>query len=227
MARATAANLHWGGGFGPCPVPLALTLRGLRDVTQPDPVHDWDADAERLLAFAAGDASAAGDLVGTLAPAVLAQAYRMLGDQAEAEDVVQEALMRLWKIAPDWRRGEAKVSTWLYRVTANLCTDRLRKRRPVALDAISEPQDPARSVVQEMQNAQRHAALADGLAQLPDRQAQAVSLRHLEGLSNPEIAAIMDIGVEAVESLTARGKRALASLLAARKDELGYDNDGS
>ena len=58
---------------------------------------------------------------------------------------------------------------------------------------------------------------------LPDRQSQAVALRHLEGLGNPEIAEIMEISVEAVESLTARGKRALAKILAGRKTELGFE----
>ena len=66
-------------------------------------------------------------------------------------------------------------------------------------------------------------ALQEALDQLPDRQRQAVVLRHLEGLGNPEIAAILDISTEAVESLTARGKRALARLLAARREDLGYD----
>jgi len=134
--------------------------------------------------------------------------------------------MRLWKIAPEWRQGEAEVSTWLYRVVANLCTDRLRRRnRGVALDAIAEPEDSTPSVAERIQTTARHRALTDALGQLPERQAQAVALRHLEGLANPEIAEIMGIGVEAVESLTARGKRALAALLAGRKDELGYTDD--
>jgi len=60
------------------------------------------------------------------------------------------------------------------------------------------------------------------LAQLPERQRQAVVLRHIEGLSNPEIALALDIGVEAVESLTARGKRALAAALQGQKEALGY-----
>ena len=68
-------------------------------------------------------------------------------------------------------------------------------------------------------------ALSRALAELPDRQSQAVALRHLEGLGNPEIAAIMDITTEAVESLTARGKRALVAILAGRKAELGYEDD--
>ena len=71
----------------------------------------------------------------------------------------------------------------------------------------------------------RMAALEAALAGLPDRQRQAVVLRHLEGMTNPEIAAIMEIGVEAVESLTARGKRALSAILSGRKAALGYEDD--
>ena len=77
-----------------------------------------------------------------------------------------------------------------------------------------------------MIEADRMAALQAALDALPERQRQAVVLRHIEGLGNPEIAAVMDIGVEAVESLTARGKRALAALLAGQRGELGYEDDG-
>lgn len=182
-------------------------------------------DAALLVAYANGDPSAAQVLTARLLPRVLAQATRMLSDQAEAEDVAQDALMRLWKIAPDWRQDEAQVSTWLYRVVANLCTDRLRKRRGVPLDQIAEPADPQRGVEVQMQDTARLRALSDALAQLPDRQAQAVSLRHLQGMGNPEIAEIMDISVRSVESLTARGKRALTDNLQGRKAALGYDDD--
>lgn len=183
-------------------------------------------DEALLIAYANGDASAAALLAQRLAPRVLAQAARMLGERAEAEDVTQEALMRLWKIAPDWRQGEGQVGTWLYRVTANLCTDRLRRRRrQVALDAVDEPHDTSPPVATRMLDRARAQALQEALASLPERQAQAVALRHLEGLANPQIAAIMDISVEAVESLTARGKRALAALLAGRMAELGYQDD--
>ena len=71
----------------------------------------------------------------------------------------------------------------------------------------------------------RMLALQNALAQWPDRQRQGVVLRHIEGLTNPEIGQIMAIGVEAVESLTARGKRALSAILAGRKQDLGYDGD--
>ena len=192
---------------------------------QSDPFADIPDDA-LLLSYANGDGQAARVLTVRVLPRVLAQATRMLGNAAEAEDVAQDAMMRLWKIAPDWRQGEAQVTTWLYRVVANLCTDRLRKRRGgVSLDQVAEPADTAPSAAERMQTDARMTALSDALAQLPDRQAQAVALRHLEGRSNPDIAEIMDISVRSVESLTARGKRALADIMAGRKAELGYGDD--
>lgn len=191
------------------------------------PLGSWrDApDGAVLLAYANGDDEAARVLSERLLPRVLAQATRMLSDQAEAEDVAQDAMMRLWKIAPDWREGEAQVATWLYRVVANLCTDRLRRRRGVSLDLIAEPVDPQISAAARMQDNARLSALSDALADLPDRQAQAVSLRHLEGLSNTQIAEIMDVSIRSVESLTARGKRALADSLGHLKSALGYEDD--
>ncbi|EPX85438.1 RNA polymerase sigma factor [Salipiger mucosus] len=192
----------------------------------------YDAMSERteeelLAAYAAGEPAAARALTARLGPRLFGTAMRMLGDRAEAEDVAQEALLRLWRAAPGWREGEAKVSTWCYRVVTNLCIDRIRRRRgrQVGLDDVPEPPDPAPSAAQAMQSRARDAALQAALDALPERQKQAVVLRHLEGLSNPEIAGIMDIGVRAVESLTARGRKALEGLLLGRRAELGYDDD--
>ncbi|SLN37489.1 ECF RNA polymerase sigma factor SigE [Aquimixticola soesokkakensis] len=179
-------------------------------------------DEALLVAYGNGDGAAARALTMRLAPRVTGYANRLLKDRAEAEDVTQEAMLRLWKIAPDWRQGEAKVTTWLYRVVTNLCTDRLRRKRGSALEDIPEPEDDTPGVEQSMQNSARAQALEAALRLLPERQRQAVVLRHIEGLNNPEIAQVMDISVEAVESLTARGKRTLATALAARKEELGY-----
>lgn len=184
------------------------------------------SDEALLVAYGNGDREAARLLTARLAPPVLGFAARMLGgDRAEAEDVTQEAMLRLWKIAPDWRQGEAKVSTWLFRVASNLCTDRLRKRRSVDIDSVAEPEDDAPGAVAGLIEADRARALEGALAQLPDRQREAVVLRHLEGLTNPEIAEAMEISVEAVESLTARGKRTLAGILSGRREELGYGSD--
>ncbi|MCE5975180.1 RNA polymerase sigma factor [Sinirhodobacter sp. WL0062] len=185
-----------------------------------------DASDEALLVlYGNGDPTAARSLTLRMGPLAFRVALRMLGDRAEAEDLAQEAMLRLWKIAPEWRQGEAKVSTWLYRVVTNLATDRLRRRRGVGLDEAPEVADGAASALDRMIDEDRAAALQLALDQLPARQRQAVILRHLEGLSNPEIAAAMEIGVEAVESLTARGKRALAALLEGRREELGYGHD--
>lgn len=184
-------------------------------------------DEALLVLYANGDRVAARALTSRFTPRAFGLAYRLLGEAGEAEDVAQEALLRLWRIAPDWRSGEAKVSTWLYRVVTNLCTDRLRKRRRTgpSLDQIAEPQSDAPDVPDQMQDRARAAALQNALDKLPKRQKQAVVLRHIEGLTNPEIAEIMEISAQAVESLTARGKRALTDELGARRAELGYNDD--
>ena len=181
-----------------------------------------ELDDDTLIArFAQGDQSAARALSVRLLPGVLALSRRMLGDQMEAEDVAQEAMLRLWKIAPDWEPGRAKPSTWLYRVTSNLCTDRLRKRRAGSLEDVAEPMDETPSVVATLQTVERAEALNRAITSLPDRQREALHLRHFAEHSNIEIAKIMDTSVEAVESLLGRAKRALADRLLKHHDKLG------
>ncbi len=125
-----------------------------------DDLDQLDDDA-LLVLYANGDTSAARVLTARLAPVIQAHAYRLLRDATEAEDVAQDALMRLWRIAPQWRQGEAKVTTWLYRVTANLVTDRLRRRRggAVDLDAIPEPVDGTPGADDQLQDRARSNAL--------------------------------------------------------------------
>ena len=95
----------------------------------------------------------------------------------------------------------------------------------MGLDDIVEPESPEPRPEERLQQNARSDALQAALMRLPDRQRQAVVLRHIDGLANPEIAAILDIGVEAVESLTARGKRALKQALESQRDALGFDDD--
>lgn len=186
-----------------------------------DPLSD---DALMVL-FATGEAGAARVLTARILPRVLRHAQGVLGNRAEAEDVAQEVMMRLWRAAQDWQSdGPARPATWAYRVTANLAIDRLRVRaRMHPLEAAPEPADASATPAEEMDAATRRAALERALQSLPERQRQAVQLRHIEGLANPEIAQVLDISVEAVESLTARGKRALSAALAGQKEALGYD----
>lgn len=179
---------------------------------------DAGLDAALLARAARGEAAAARLLAARLSPRLLAVARRLLNDPAEAEDVTQEAFLRLWRIAPEWRTGEAAVATWLHRVAVNLCLDRLRRRgRWAALDDAPEPPDPAPAALDRLAAEDRAAALSAALAALPDRQRAAMTMRHFEEMANPEIAAALEVSVEAVESLLARGRRRLAAALAAHR----------
>ena len=181
-----------------------------------------DEDDDALIArFAAGDQSAARALASRHAPRVLALARRMLGDPAEAEDVAQEAMMRLWKTAPDWRPGEAQASTWLYRVASNLCIDLMRKRKRISGEEAPETADDSPGAHDRRAAADRSAALREAIDRLPERQRAAILMRHFAEMSNPEIGARLEVSVEAVESLLARGRRALAKDLSGRRDALG------
>ena len=183
------------------------------------------SDEELLSLYASGDQAAARALMLRHAPRVLSLARRLLKDPAEAEDVTQEAMLRLWKIAPDWRTGEAKVSTWLYRVGSNLCTDRLRKKRGVGLDEAHEIEDKTPNVEDQLIAADRGRALRQAMDRLPARQKLALTLRHFEEQSNPEIAEVLETSVEAVESLLSRAKRTLAADLSSNRSALGLAMD--
>ena len=130
--------------------------------------------------------------------------------------------LRLWRAAPDWEE-RAALGTWLYRVASNLCIDRLRRRRALTGVELPEIADEAPGAVRRLEADDRAAALQAALAGLPERQRLAIVLRHFEDRSNPEIAEALDLSVEAVESLLARGRRALAAALSGRRAELGYD----
>ena len=134
------------------------------------------SDDALLVLFANGDRQAAMALSHWLGPQIFAYGYRLLVDRSEAEDVAQEAMLRLWKMAPEWRPGEAKITTWLFRVVSNLCIDHKRRdnNRPVSLDAVADPPDAADSVEGSLQKQARSVALTAALLQLPDRQRQAV-----------------------------------------------------
>ena len=189
-------------------------------------LHEESADEDAILLarFASGDQSAARILTDRLLPGALRQAYRMLSDQAEAEDVAQDAMLRLWKQAENWRAGEAKASTWLYRVVHNLCIDRIRRRRPqVPVEDAPEPVDPDPGVLERMAQSETSASIARAIATLPERQRQALMLRHFEGWSNPEIGEELGCSVEAVESLLARARRQLAKLMTEEREALGHD----
>ena len=184
-----------------------------------------ETDNVLLVAFANGDRRAAQQLTERLLPKIYAHAYHRLGNIADAEDVTQEAFLKLWKFAPKWKQDRAQVSTWLYRVVSNLCKDRYRRASLENLGNAQEPIDGTQSAPDKIDEQYRQKALYDAMSMLHENQRLAVQLRHIDELTNPQIAEIMELSVEAVESLTARGKRKLIEILQTHKPELGY-NDG-
>ncbi len=161
----------------------------------------------------AGDRVAAQLLVARHADKLLAIARRMLGNGAEAEDAVQDTFLKLWTHAARWQPGGAKFETWLFRVAINACYDRLRKRCHVSLDEAPEPVDDAPCPEGALQNVELSKSLQAALDALPPRQRAAILLCHYEGCGNADAAGILGIGVEAVESLLSRGRRALRARL--------------
>jgi RNA polymerase sigma factor (sigma-70 family) len=145
-------------------------------------------------------------------------AWRMLGDGAEAEDVAQEALLRLWNGAPQWRGGGPGVAAWLTRVATNLCLDRLRKRVRLSDEAPPERADKAPLADAVIGAAQDRLAVIAALDLLPERQRAAVVLTYYEDLSNAEAAAMLEMNIKAFESLLLRARRALRTMLVETND---------
>jgi RNA polymerase sigma-70 factor (ECF subfamily) len=180
------------------------------------PTTDRERDALLMAQIAQGSATAYRDLSATYLDAVLNYCNRLVKNQADAEEITQEAFVRLWKAAPGWQ-PKATAKTWLFTVAHNLCLDRLRSARrntgntgELQDEAASDSVRPSRRLDQLQQaNAVRAA-----LEQLPDRQRHALLLSHYDGLSNAEIGDVLGVGVEAVESLLSRARRTLRTLLA-------------
>mgnify|MGYP001329633266 FL=1 len=180
-----------------------------------------DTDEALVERAGRGDRLAASKLVVRHTDRVFAASYRMLRDRAAAEDVTQETFLRLWKNAAKWRPQGARIETWLYRVAMNLCLDRLRRtKREAPEEAAPERADPALGADEAMEADERRRAVDAALAELPERQREAITLCHYQELSNIEAAEILGVSVEAIESLLARGRRALRDKLMSRRAEL-------
>jgi RNA polymerase sigma factor (sigma-70 family) len=173
-----------------------------------------DPDEDLVRRVGQGDPAAIQSMVARKLPRMLALARRMLGDPVEAEDVAQEALLRAWRQAPRWAPGKARFDTWLHRVALNLCYDRLRRRREIATDAPPDRPDEGAAPDRGLLAADVGRRVDAALARLPDRQREAIVLCHYQELTNIEAAALMEVSVEALESLLSRGRRALRMALA-------------
>lgn len=140
-------------------------------------------------------------------------AYRMIGDAAEAEDLAQEALLRLWRDAQRWQAGGSGSGAWLTRVIVNLCLDRLRRRRFSSDDEVPERADDTPLAPEAIDAERRRAATIAAIAALPDRQRAAIVLTYYEDMSNQMAAEAMEMNIKAFESLLLRARGALRTAL--------------
>jgi RNA polymerase sigma-70 factor (ECF subfamily) len=155
-------------------------------------------------AAARGDRVAFAELAARYLPRLERYALRILGDPDIAEDIAQEALIKLWQMADRYDPQKSKLSTWLHRLTHNACIDQLRKSsRWVSLDGISEE---LATDADGDDDAQR---VTTALLGLSERQRSALVLTYYQGLTNSEVGQVMGLSIRAVESLLVRARQSL------------------
>lgn len=138
---------------------------------------------------------------------------RICRNPADADELAQEAFLRVWREAARWQPDRVRFSTWLYRIARNLAIDRHRRHKETSvaeLPEVAADDEPAGALEREARRTRVRAAVAA----LPERQRTALVLCHFQGLSNQDAAAILEVSVDALESLLARARRTLKLALA-------------
>jgi RNA polymerase sigma-70 factor (ECF subfamily) len=177
----------------------------------------FDEDSELLDKLAIGDEAAFRMLVERHIDRAYAIALRIVGNAADAEDVVQDTMLKIWSHRGRWQHGRAKFSTWLYRVISNRCIDLRRKPRNENVETVPEVADGQPGAIEIIERNELNGMLELAMQRLPEQQRVAVIFSYHENMSNGEIAQVMDTTVAAVESLLKRGRQQLRQLL--RKHE--------
>ena len=176
------------------------------------------ADEKLLVRIAAGSQAALSELMARHGRGLRTFAARYLGHAADAEDVVQEVFVTVWKQAARFDPGKARASTWLYRITANRCIDQRRRRALRNFlgldDIVEEPAAPEADAETATGAKQELAIVRQGLSRLPERQRMALLLRAVGELDVGAIADVMGASAGSVEQLLVRGRRALRDHLA-------------
>ncbi len=174
-----------------------------------DAASSSEEDAVLLARVRDGDETAFATLVTNHYGNVYGLACRMLHDQSEAEDISQDVFLKVWNKPEAWNPDGARFSTWLYRVTANACIDRMRKKVPHPTDFIPETPDPAAGADTRLFEDQVSVKVDAAIANLPERQRLALVATYYQGLTNKEAAIVLGVTVDALESLLARARRKL------------------
>ncbi len=171
-------------------------------------------DEELVARATAGDVDSFNQLVSRWERTIFALAYRTLGREEDARDVVQEAFLRAYRGLRGFK-GEAKFSSWLYRITLNLCRDWIRRERraPVvqtpegtdAVDLADAQAAPAESVEELVSRRELSRAVAKAMAELPEEQRTAILLKEYHGLTFQEIAELLDCPLSTVKTRLYQG----------------------
>lgn len=172
-----------------------------------------DEDDHLLRLIARHDEAAFRRLVERHVDRAFALALRILNNQADADDVVQDVLLKVWTTRGSWQEGKARFSTWLYRVVTNRCLDLRRRPRTEDMDAAPDLADGRPDAVTTIHRGEVSDLLERAMGRLPDHQRIALILSYHDNLSNPEIAEVMETTVSAVESLLKRGRQQLRKYL--------------
>lgn len=190
---------------------------------RPVEVMHTDTDAELLARVRSGNHAAFSLLVRRHTPRFYRLARRFCGQQAEAEDIVQQAFLKLWQNPAIWQANRnTAFTTWFYRVIVNLCYDYRKKKRPAELEHEANVADDSATHEERLLAEERQRLLEHFIQALPERQRMALMLCFYEGLSNAEAATIMGVRLKALQSLLIRAKTALKLSLKAR---MGSDDD--
>lgn len=185
------------------------------------------AGAALAARLAARDSAALREAIALHGGALYRLAYRMTGDAHEAEDIVQEAMLRLWDHAPalaarhplgSQAAGALKLGGWLQRVATNLAIDRLRRARRISGDEVPDSADDAPLADAQIEADEQTGSARALIAALPERQRAAIVLTYYEECSNAAAAQALDMNIKAFESLLLRARTALRTAYAAQAE---------
>src|SRR5690349_18291944 len=171
-------------------------------------------DEELVARATAGDLDSFNQLVTRWERPIYALAYRTLGREEDARDVVQEAFLRAYRGLRGFK-GQAKFSSWLYRITLNLCRDWMRRERRAPIVSVPEGTDPieladdraspVESVEDLVARREMSAAVARAMAELPEDQRAAIMLKEYHGLTFQEIADMLNCPLSTVKTRLYQG----------------------
>ncbi|MDC7786224.1 RNA polymerase sigma factor [Rhodoplanes sp. TEM] len=184
-----------------------------------------DTDENLVAQVAAGDRRSFRCLMERHMPLAIRVAQRVTGNTADADDIAQEAFLRVWTRAGSFDPARARFTTWLYRIVTNLAIDQRRRPLHADIDAAAEVADGGPGPLSQIEAREQRRAVDAAIASLPARQRAAVVLFHMEGLSGREAAAVLELSEKAFESLLIRGRAAVKAACRARDETVGGARD--